>query len=608
MASNKWWNCKEDEVHLALVPLVNRIKENQLYRSQENLKHARLYGNLDILGLTSSLYARPQSVVSANRVTFNIIQSCVDTASAKIAKNKPYPTFLTDGGDWSMQQKAKKLQKCVSGQFYANRTYEETAKSFVDGGVLGTGLIKVFDEWDEVKNERLLSEELLVDDAEALYGKPRNLYQIKPVSRDVLKAQFPEFETDIDQLKSIDVQNGFMSFEHADMVEAVEGWHLPSGKDTKDGRHAIVINGVTLFCEPWEEQFFPFAKFSMFPRLVGWYAQGIAEQLVGIQVQINKMLRDMQISDHLNSAPAWLVENNSKIVSAHINNEIGHIIKYEGIPPELRVWATYHPQKAQQLENLFQKAYQLVGISEMSAQAEKPAGLNSGKALREFNDIESERFIQVGQRWEQFHMDIARLNVWKSRQIYKRQQDFKITTRSKKFIKTIKWAEVDMDDDKYQMQIFPTSSLPQTPAGRMQFVQEMMTSGLIDPDTGLELLDFPDLDTNSNLKFAARNVARETVEMILDDGKYRAPEPFDDLKFLLMYAQMSYNYARIHNCPEDKLELLRRLMGQAKFMLDTAAASEAPPALPMDAAGGPAPAVGAPPPLPVAPLMQAQGR
>ena len=157
-----------------------------------------------------------------------------------------------------------------------------------------------------------------------------------------------------------------------------------------------------------------------------------------------------------------------------------------------------------------------------------------------------------------------------------------------------------MEDDKYQMQVFPTSSLPQTPAGRMQFVQEMMTSGLIDPDSGLELLDFPDLDSSNNLRFSSRNVARETVGMIVEDGIYRAPEPFDDLEFLKNYGQMSYNYARIHNCPEDRLELLRRLIEQCDQMLKIAMPQ------PIDGSAPSGDPMGMAPPLPVAPLMQAQ--
>ena len=43
----------------------------------------------------------------------------IDTIVSKVTKNKPKPTFLTDGGDWDLQQKAKKLTKYCEGIFYS---------------------------------------------------------------------------------------------------------------------------------------------------------------------------------------------------------------------------------------------------------------------------------------------------------------------------------------------------------------------------------------------------------------------------------------------------------------------------------------------------------
>jgi len=600
-----WWTIQGD-CHQELTKLVDQIYMNQEYQRRQNLMHARLYGNLEILGLTTATYSRPVLSLNQGRVTWNVIESCIDTAAAKIAKSRPRPTFLTSGGDWGLQQQAKKLEKVVAGQFYGSETYEETAKAFVDAAVLGSGIVKVFSKDEEVINERVLVEEFLVDDAESLYGKPRNLYQRKPVAREALMLQFPEHEIAISALKSIQSEDGYtLGQPLCDMVWVIEAWHLKSSKDAKDGRHAIAIVGATLVNEQWDRARFPIAKLPYKPRQVGWYDKGIAEILVGIQVQINKMLQDITRSDYLNSAPAWLVENGSKIVSAHINNDIGHVIKYTGIPPELRTWATHNPQKAEQLEALYNKAYELTGVSQLSANSQKPAGLDSGKALREYNDIESERFIQVGQRWEKFHMDIAKLNIEESKAIYATKKNLSFKARTKKFVEDVKWSEVDLNEEKYVMQIFPTSSLPNTPAGRLAYVQELMTAGLIDPDTGIELLDFPDLEQNNNLRFAARNVARETVQMIMDDNKFRPPEPFDDLEFLKTYAQMSYNYARIHGAPEETLELLRRLIEQC-VQLQAAAQPNAP--APQGAVMPPTPpdaGVGAPPPLPTAELMQA---
>jgi hypothetical protein len=47
----------------------------------------------------------------------------------------------------------------------------------------------------------------------------------------------------------------------------------------------------------------------------------------------------------------------------------------------------------------------------LSAAAQKPAGLDSGKALREYNDIESDRFMTIGQAYERYYLQLAKLDI-----------------------------------------------------------------------------------------------------------------------------------------------------------------------------------------------------
>jgi hypothetical protein len=130
-----------------------------------------------------------------------------------------------------------------------------------------------------------------------------------------------------------------------------------------------------------------------------------------------------------------------------------------------------------------------------------------------------------------------------------------------------------------------------------------MVSGLIDPDTGMELLDFPDLDRYKNLKFAARDLIREVVDNIVEEGKYFSPEPFMDLKYGMLYATQVYNHSRLHNVEEERLELLRRFIENCDAILKMATQASTPAPQPQD----PSAVMGAPPPLPEAPLMEAAG-
>lgn len=118
--SIKSWYEEKQEPHRYLWPYLKQLDNNQSYIQDSNIKFMRLYGNQDYRG--NKLYsgaADGPSYSGQNRITLNIIQSMVDTAHAKITKNKPLPYFLTSEGDFSLQRRAEKLSQFVEGQFYA---------------------------------------------------------------------------------------------------------------------------------------------------------------------------------------------------------------------------------------------------------------------------------------------------------------------------------------------------------------------------------------------------------------------------------------------------------------------------------------------------------
>src|SRR5262249_30326360 len=160
----------------------------------------------------------------------------------------------------------------------------------------------------------------------------------------------------------------------------------------------------SLLDDIYSKSYFPFVTMTWSDRLIGWRGQGLAEELQGIQVEINRILRTITQILRL-TVPKLFVEKGAKVVYAHLNNEIGAIIEFSGTKPAYDFLQAVPQDLFTQLNWLYQRAYEISGVSALSAQSVKPAGLDSGKALREMNDIESERFILKGQSYEQFHLD-----------------------------------------------------------------------------------------------------------------------------------------------------------------------------------------------------------
>jgi hypothetical protein len=583
----KWWKSNKQDLHTNVFAYVGHLEQNQAYKSSDNLRYMRLYGNYEMLGLDSYSYTRVETSYNVtHRVTLNVIQSIIDTVISKMAKNKPKPMFLTDGGDFSLQQKAKKLTKFMEGTFNSCEFYKKALQAMKDACIFGTGAVKFYKEDGNIKCERVFIDEIKVDDQEAFYSTPRQIHQEKYVHKSVLKEMFPDHADFIDTANDNTSDMNVSSAQKLEsIIKVIESWHLPSGKThddngnelDHDGLHSISIANKTLFSEKYNKKHFPFVFFRWNEKPIGFWGLGLSEQLQGIQLEINKILRTIQVSMHLCSIPKILVEASSKVVTAHLNNKIGGIIKYAGTPPKYEPLGGVPGELFTHLDRLYERAYEISGVSMLSARSEKPGGIESGKALREFNDIESERFMEVMQRYERSFIDAAEICVAMAREIYEDLGEYKTKVKGKNFIETIDWSEVDMEEDKYAMDIFPTDFLSNTPSGRLSDVQDLVTAGFIGKDDALKLLDFPDLESTLSLMTASTEDIDRMLELMLDKGKYQTPEPYQNLEMGIKKCQQAYLRARAQGAPDDRLELLRRWMEDAQALLLKAAQGSTPP-------------------------------
>src|SRR6478609_3503378 len=111
---NMWWKSEDKDLASSVFAYVGRLANEQAYVSDSNYRNMRLYGNVEPYALRGYAgYRAEQTSGIAHRVTLNIVQSMVDTVVSKITKNKPRVTFLTDGGEWDQQTRAKKLTQYI---------------------------------------------------------------------------------------------------------------------------------------------------------------------------------------------------------------------------------------------------------------------------------------------------------------------------------------------------------------------------------------------------------------------------------------------------------------------------------------------------------------
>lgn len=524
---NIWWNEKKNEAHSSVHSTFEMIKNNSKSRTEDMKRYSRVvFGKeLDDFEDVSSLFGL---TLPNDRISINITHSMIDTMINKLGSLKPLPEFSTDGGDFSLQKKARKLSTFVFGTFDKTNIHQKGRMVFQDALVYGTGFMKIFAEGSKICSERVFPASIFVDDNECKDGNPTHMYQVSYVDLDKLCDLFPKKQAEIlAGIASDSFVNRMTSNIPENRICVLEAWKL--GTSENPGRHIVCSPTCTLIDEDWNCDSFPFAiiRWSHPPR--GFWGIGLAEQLYDTQMSINSILREILLSQKL-SVPKYFIPQGSNISDAKMMPRIGAIIRYTGAKPDMVVDNAVAKDKFDVIEFLIAQGYKIAGISEMSSQSHKPAGLDSGKALRTFHDIESERFVSVGQELEEFYKKAAKLQIFAMKEMYEQDKSSFVKIKGKKFIETIKWKDIDLEEDQYIMKIFPVNLLPKTPAGKLQTIQEMLNAGLLSPEKAVKLLDFPDLDAVSNLERASDDYIDQVIEDFREGKEYRPPFGLENLQ------------------------------------------------------------------------------
>lgn len=599
----QWWSAKSDKQMCSeLLSTATYLKESQNYRYRQAAVYARLYGNQNLFNFVGSNLNKMDSVqgLPQDRPTFNIIQSGIDTLVSRISQNRPSPVFLTDGGNYKERSTAKKLNNFTQGEFYQAKAYEKATLVLRDSLVMGTGCLKVYATADnKVGIDRVLFTELFADPNECIYGEPRQLYQLKLVDRQVLMDAFPKAKGLLQIAEKATVDNSSESAKTiSDMVLVVEGWKLKSGTNAKDGMHVLACSSGILFEEEFEKDKFPFVFLHYSPRMLGFWAQGIAEQSMGTQLEINGLMFQISRAIRLVGVPRVFVEMGSKVNKAAFNNEIGTIVEYQGTKPIYEVAQCVPQELYAQLQRTVDYGFQQMGVSMLQATSQKPAGLNSGEAIRSYDDISNDRFQTLSKRYDTLFIDLAYLIIDTASDIARDQGEYQTIYPGKNGVQSIDLPKIDVEENPFVIQCFNMSSLPRDPAGRLAKVTEMIQSGMIDLKEGRRLLDFPDLEQAERLANAAEERVYCYLDKIVEEGDYQEPDPFMDLEFAIKTAVAYYNLYQPMKLEDEKCDMIRNFYTQSKALMTQAAALPAAPG----ATPGATP-MAAPMPQPQSPLV-----
>lgn len=601
----EWWKA-EDKVKLAaeLCSTASYLKTNQTYRMRQLAVDVRLYCGLSIYSYAGSNVSRMDKTrtLPDDRPTFNLIQACTDTLVSRLSQAKPQPKFLTDGADYKQRHLAQRLNQFVLGEFYQTHAYEKATKVLRDAIVMGTGCLKVYeDDNGKVGVDRVLITDLFVDDNDAINGEPQQMLQLKLMDRAKLAANSPKKAADIIESTPQSYPDNAPDSGRttADQVMVVEGWKLPSGSDPEaegyiPGRHTIATVQGVILDEEWHKPKFPFVFLQYSDPFLGFFGQGLATQLFGTQLTLNRILYTIARSITLVGVPRVFIDQSSKVVKAHNNNEIGVIITYSGQKPSYEVAPCNAPELYAERDKLIQYGFQQCGVSAMQATSQKPEGLNSGAAIRSYDDISSDRFSELSKKYDNLFVDLAYLIADCAKDIAERDGKYQTIYPNKDGTKEIDLPAMKFLNDPFVIQCFTESALPRTPAGRIQTVTEQVQAGMISIKEGRRLMRFPDLEQNERLDNASEERIFQILDNIVEDGKYQEPDEFLDLQ---LASQLTVQYINLYLAAKlepAKADQLRDFFAAIQTLV-LAATPQPAPAAPMPQAN--------PMPAPTSPLV-----
>jgi hypothetical protein len=348
----------------------------------------------------------------------------------------------------------------------------------------------------------------------------------------------------------------------------------------------------------------PVAMLYVAEPLKGAFSVSMADELYPIQSIVDRLCERIGLAVELSPANTVWVPEGSEVKASMISNEIGAVYNYRPLPGmsaspiTVATPPAIDPQYLTLLEFWTRQGYEITGISQLSAMAKKPSGLNSGVALQTVEDVESDRHNLALQSFVRFLMNTAKVCI----EVFPADEEIlpKHTGRA-----NIKWREIKKEHDAFSIQFSASSSLSKDPKVKMEQIEKLLAMKLLNPSLATSLLEFPDLERAYSITSSSYDACQRIIERAVEDGD---DDFYEVVDLAQIYREAANTLLQLDANDEDPATLARivKLLAKVKGKMDASAAAAAPAVSPPGVADmkpptapgptGPLPMTGAPGP------------
>ena len=468
-------------------------------------------------------YEQPAEIEEDTTATpqLNVIKSCIDTLTSKIAQSKVRPFFNTQNGTFKDIQTVKQAQAFFDLYYDAQNVNKKVSETFRDSAIFEKGVIYINEVTKNI--EKALPWQVFVRPAEVTYGKLTRVYYERK--------DFPTTLLDDELVRKSNNENN-------DYV--VYGVYYDIFNHIK----AELVDGVVYRKSVYAPNKLPFVFLHYCSPIVGDTSQSIVDMLNSIQLEIDNLMMKIKDASQLNPALTFCVPKGSSVKTSQLNNRVGQILEYTatpnmtGSPVTVATPAFIDSQYMQLIEELKQSAYELVGISQLSAMSTKPTGLNSGVALSTMENIESDRFETQLNQVIRAYVDIAKTCI----EVFP-EEDTILPEDNQRL--SIKWKDIVEESNKMVVQFSAADSLSKDPSTKLQQLQMLAQTGIIPQTRIAQFMELPDIQSGYSLSNNAINAVLTCINDCIEKNIFEVPDyiPFTMLKEEIINTQLSLKAA-----------------------------------------------------------------
>lgn len=450
----------------------------------------------------------------------NVIKSCVDAVVSKISTAHVRPFVNTVKGSFKTVQICKQLQIFFDYFFDEENVSSKISEALRDACTFDTGYI-------------------YLDEAEGkiINVSPWNAYT-RQSEKTEFKSAYIEFpNSSVDSIKDADWEL-LTNAEKKNLYVNI-GYFYDSRTKTK----AILVNRQIRKIEELKSEYIPLVALHYTLPICGNTNLSITDMLKGIQFEIDELMKRIAEASAVNPALTFFVSNASNIKVGQLNNRVGNIVQYTSPEGGQPVYSAHDEFISSQymttLDNLVEKAYNMVGISQLSAQGKKPSGLDSGVALATQADLESDRFQVLLDQYIRLYTDVAKLCV----HTFQANKDIIAPSR---YNLSLTWGEVEREYDKLRIQFSAADSLSKDPSEKLKQLQTLAQAGIIPGTMIPSLLELPDINRGYSVANNSYNACQTLIDQCIYDNKYEIPDylSMQMLKEQIINMQLSLRVAQ----------------------------------------------------------------